>query len=148
MHKFHQLTELYSTIKTVRNELIPEPETKCTFDELWAKSLKPEAIGIIAKDKKIAEARENTKLILNKLHEQFIQYALTSTQAVSINFTTYLESFRYKKTEKVEEIEKELRQQIGEVFFQSIQPFLDLHQNNIIEKNRIKAKMAERNNED
>ncbi len=148
MHKFHQLTELYSTIKTVRNELIPEPETKCTFDELWAKSLTSEATGIIAKDKKIAEARENTKLILNELHEQFIQYALTSTQAQSINFTTYLESFRYKKKENVEVIEKELRQQIGEVFFQSIQSFLDLHQKDIIEKNRVKAKVTTRNNED
>ena len=116
MEKF---TNLYSLSKTLRFELKPEPKTKEIFEK-WIKNISDnqneDENNLFLKDKKILKAYQSLKPILDSIHEQFIEKSLMSDKAKKINFTEYFEKYRKKEKNNISDIEKEIREKIGNTF--------------------------------
>ena len=73
-----EFTNMYSLVKTLRFELVPEPATKMHF-KTWLKELKDNQISqgnMFAKDKSINKAYKIVKKILDNMHENYINISL------------------------------------------------------------------------
>ncbi|MDR1974531.1 MAG: type V CRISPR-associated protein Cas12a/Cpf1 [Bacteroidales bacterium] len=116
-------TNLYQLSKTLKFELKPlGKDGKPLTSEDTAKLFE----SIIAEDKKIKEAYDSLKPVMDKIHEQVITNSLKSDGAKKIDFSGYFEKYRQDKKKKGEEHEQEnkdenseeksLREKIGKTF--------------------------------
>ena len=94
MKDFNQFTNLYQVSKTLRFELQPIGKTAKTFEK-WLKQMDmtKDVENLFAKDKRIRDAYLVIKPIMDKLHEQFIEVSLSSSEAKKIDFLKYFEIF-------------------------------------------------------
>lgn len=120
---YSNLTNLYSLTKTLRFELIPESATKKRLNE-WIQEYNSNVISndnFVAIDYKKMKAYNNAKHLLDILHENYINIALESEIAKSIDISKYFELYCKKdnaigyKKELINE-EKELRSIVGNSF--------------------------------
>lgn len=115
--QYSDFTNLYQLSKTLRFELKPIGKTKETF-EGWLKennSFNNED-NLFAQDKKIKDAYVVIKSIMDKLHEQFIEKSLTSEEAKNIDFSDFLDIYKYRGNDFPKDFEKKLREQIGNTY--------------------------------
>jgi len=94
-------TNLYSLSKTLRFELKPVDEKGQSIADVASFLSK-----ILEKDKKVKEAYQTLKPILDNIHEQIINNSLDSTSAKEIDFSAYF--IEYKKGKKLENFEKKI----------------------------------------
>lgn len=103
MKTFNELTGLYSISKTVEMAAIPEPKTAEVFAKWWENASNTQnEDNLFSLDQNISLAKDRIKKILNNLHENFINYALSKKEIVELDFFDYLEAYRNKNTEEVE----------------------------------------------
>lgn len=121
MNNTDALTNLYSLSKTLRFELQPIGKTKETFDD-WLKEMNGDNpvvdndSNLFVKDQGIKDAYMAIKPIMDKLHERFIEKALTSEESKRIDFSEYFARFKDKSKDITNELEKGLRERIGETY--------------------------------
>ena len=117
MKDFNQFTNLYQVSKTLRFELQPIGKTAKTFEK-WLKQMDmtKDVENLFAKDKRIRDAYLVIKPIMDKLHEQFIEVSLSSSEAKKIDFLKYFEIFGDKDKEFPDGFEKGLRGEIGATY--------------------------------
>ena len=123
-----RFTNLYPLSKTLRFELKPEKETKERFEE-WLRQINgniENEENFLLKDKKIAAAYVALKPILDKIHEDFINISLASIAKSPIDFNSYLDA--YKNKGEINEIESNLRLQIGISFSEGEKFFIEQFQ--------------------
>ena len=123
-----RFTNLYPLSKTLRFELKPEKETKERFEE-WLRQIDgniENEENFLLKDKKIAAAYVALKPILDKIHEDFINISLASIAKSPIDFNSYLDA--YKNKGEINEIESNLRLQIGISFSEGEKFFIEQFQ--------------------
>lgn len=136
MDKF---TNLYPLSKTLRFELKPEKETKERFEE-WLRQIDgniENEENFLLKDKKIAAAYVALKPILDKIHEDFINISLASIAKSPIDFNSYLDA--YKNKGEINEIESNLRLQIGISFSEGEKFFIEQFQKIYKEDTKYKS---------
>ena len=133
---FNNFTNMYSLVKTLRFELVPEPVTKLHF-KTWLKEIKDNQINhenMFAKDKSVNEAYKAVKKILDNMHEEYINISLGSDLAKRIDISNYYKLKYEDKTSIVDEEEK-LRNIIGASFRVAEEYYIKL-----IKKNNNKIK--------
>ncbi|MBO7200593.1 MAG: hypothetical protein J6V54_04260 [Bacteroidales bacterium] len=145
-----KLTGLYSLSKTLRFELKPEPATKERFDK-WLKEIEGKTEdgdeifveydenNMFGKDVKIANAYKVLKTVLDKIHEEFITKSLSSDIAKKIDFSEYYNTCNNDKKKARENLEKTLRDKVGETFSEGKKYFSE-EIGNVIKKKESKSK--------
>jgi CRISPR-associated protein Cpf1 len=81
---------------------------------------------ILEEDKKVREAYQALKPVLDNIHESIITDSLNSETAKSIDFSTYFEEYSKGKRENmntIRELEAGLRSEIGKTFCNTIEVF-------------------------
>ena len=134
-----RFTNLYPLSKTLRFELKPEKETKERFEE-WLRQINgniENEENFLLKDKKIAAAYVALKTILDKIHEDFINISLASIAKSPIDFNSYLDA--YKNKGEINEIESNLRLQIGISFSEGEKFFIEQFQKIYKEDTKYKS---------
>ncbi len=117
---FTNFTNLYQLSKTLRFELKPIGKTEETFKQ-WLGAMNSAGNednndNLFAQDKKIKDAYVVIKSIMDKLHEQFIEKSLTSEEAKNIDFSDFLDIYKYRGNDFPKDFEKKLREQIGNTY--------------------------------
>ena len=107
-----QLINLYQLSKTLRFELRP---VGCDGKELSQEEAIDRFKKIIDQDKKIKEAYDALKPIMDKIHEEVITCGLESEKAKDIDFTKYYEAYK-NKADKADRDEEGLRNAIVKEF--------------------------------
>lgn len=116
---FDQFTNKYQLSKTLRFELKPissngkrlsSEESSKVFEE------------ILEQDRKIKEAYDALKPVLDKIHEEIITNSLNEA-AQSLDFSDYWIEYQKGKDKKLEKIESKLRLEIGKSFAKTIEDF-------------------------
>lgn len=116
MSDFGQFTGLYQISKTLRFELKPIGKTKGTFEQWLEEKNADDDTNLFVKDSEIKDAYVAIKPIMDNLHEKFIELSLSSEDARSIDFSHYFELFKDRNNEMPAELEKGLREQIGNTY--------------------------------
>lgn len=120
-------TNLYQVVKTLRFELEPIPETKKWLQEFskvfHSNRLTDSNENLFAEDLKIVEAKKVLMEVLNKMHENIINSALTSTIVRKFNFSQYYDSYVRNDSDGKEACVKELRKILKSSFFDVIKRF-------------------------
>ncbi len=113
MKNLSEFTNLYSLQKTLKFELKPvgKDGKELSIDES-EKLLKK----IVDEDKKIKEAYVALKPVMDKIHETAINESLNSEKAKNIEFNDYFQEYKKGKVKKLDQLEKSLREKIGETF--------------------------------
>lgn len=110
-------TNKYQLSKTLRFELKPIGSNGQRLSEEESNQLFEK---ILEQDRKIKEAYDALKPVMDNIHEDIITKSLTSDEAKSIDFNSYFEEYKKGKAKKLETFEKELRECIGATFRQTI----------------------------
>ena len=151
----NELTGLYSLSKTLRFELKPEPATKERFDK-WLEEIEGkiedgdeifveyDENNMFGKDVKIANAYKVLKTVLDKIHEEFITKSLSSDIAKKIDFSEYYNTCNNDKKKARENLEKTLRDKVGETFSEGKKYFSE-EIGNVIKKKESKSKKKKEN---
>ena len=137
---FSKFTNLYSLSKTLRFELKPEKETGERLEE-WLSQIDDNIENeenFLLKDNKIAAAYAVLKQILDKIHEDFINVSLSSIAKSPIDFSAYFDAYRNKS--EIDEIESDLRIQIGKSFSEGEKFFINQYQ--MINKEKDKENLS------
>jgi len=108
-----EFTGKYSLQKTLRFELKP---VGADGQILPAEKASEIFQDILAEDRKIKEAYVALKPVMDKIHENVINGALTSDDALNIDFNKYYKEYDKGKDRKLEAFENALRTGIGETF--------------------------------
>ncbi|HRO83764.1 MAG TPA: type V CRISPR-associated protein Cas12a/Cpf1 [Niabella sp.] len=107
----------YQLSKTLRFELKPIGSDGKRLSEEESNQLFQ---NILEQDRNIKEAYDALKPVMDSVHEDIITKSLTSEEARSIDFSFYFEEYKKGKAKKLDTFEKELRENIGVIFKQTI----------------------------
>lgn len=122
-----QFTNLYQVVKTLRFELKPIPETKKRLQEFskvfHSKELPASDDNFLATDIKIVRAKKVLMEVLNIIHENIINSALTSSIIRGIDLSQYYDAFISKDNEGKDAYVKDLRNKLKFSFFEVIKRF-------------------------
>ncbi len=119
-NNFSNFTNQYSLSKTLRFELKPIGSNGQRLSEEESSHL---LTSIIKQDRKIKDAYVALKPVIDQIHEDIINQSLTSDEAKKINFSKYFEEYKKGKAKKLDNFEKELREDIGTTFAQIIKSY-------------------------
>ena len=129
MQKAESFNNLYSLTKVVKFELCPIPETKRWMNEFGriftAEDFQSVDDNFFSTDLKIAEAKQIIQNVLNVVHENIINIALTSEETGLLDISNYY-ALSNQRNHNLEEEEKQLREFLEKCFEKPLKHLYDV----------------------
>ncbi|NJL96677.1 hypothetical protein HC864_02565 [Candidatus Gracilibacteria bacterium] len=128
---FSKFTNLYSLTKTLRFELKPVGKTLENMKNNLGYDID---LQTFLKDQEIEDAYNLIKPELDKIHEEFINEALTLNEDSDIDFESYFNEYKKSDNRDLKEFEKNLRSQIDSLFIKTSEIWKTKYKNKYVFK--------------